>query len=398
MKKVLFYTLFLLGGLVFSQTYLPNLLSDYKYLNTIISFLTYTGLAYIMFFVGLEFNLKKSEIKSYKMDYVVAFTAATFPWIFTALYFLFTQYAMSDWMSVETWKEILFVGRFAAPTSAGILFAMLTAAGLAGTWVFKKIRILAIFDDLDTVLLLIPLKVMVIGMAWQLGVVLVVMVGLCFVAWIYLRKVDAPVHGFYPLLYSVLMALVCQGLYISSKTFDPNLPIHIEVLFPAFVFGLMISLTDKKMNQVHDQEKGLSIVGGIFMALVGLNMPYVLSQFDGYTSSMWWVLVGHVFMITILSNIGKMYVLFNYQNESTFKERLAVGFGMLPRGEVGAGVLIMAIGLGFSEKLLTIAMASLVFNFILTGLFIYIVKRLASPNENKEVIKSRKKLILNEVR
>ena len=37
------------------------------------------------------------------------------------------------------------------------------AAGLAATWLYKKARVLAIFDDLDTVLLMIPLKMMLIG-------------------------------------------------------------------------------------------------------------------------------------------------------------------------------------------------------------------------------------------
>ena len=57
----------------------------------------------------------------------------------------------------NSWTEALLAGRFAAPTSAGILFSMLAAAGLSGTWVFRKARVLAIFDDLDTVLLMIPL-------------------------------------------------------------------------------------------------------------------------------------------------------------------------------------------------------------------------------------------------
>jgi len=43
---------------------------------------------------------------------------------------------------------------------------MLAAAGLSATWMFRKARILAIFDDLDTVLLMIPLKMMMLGVRW----------------------------------------------------------------------------------------------------------------------------------------------------------------------------------------------------------------------------------------
>ena len=42
---------------------------------------------------------------------------------------------------------------------AGILFSMLEAAGMKETWLFQKARVLAIFDDLDTILLMVPLKV-----------------------------------------------------------------------------------------------------------------------------------------------------------------------------------------------------------------------------------------------
>ena len=378
MKKVFLYMLLLLVGLVTSQTYLPVALGENPNLMTFITFLTYTGLAYIMFFVGLEFNLDKKNIKSYKTDYIVAFTAATFPWIFSSIYFLFTLYPLASWTSFDAWKEVLFVGRFAAPTSAGILFTMLVSAGLAGTWVYRKIRILAIFDDLDTVLLLIPLKIMVIGMAWQLGVVLFFMIGLCLIAWFMLRKVDIPVRGWYPLLYSVGLAGVCQLIYIYSKKIDAATPIHLEVLFPAFVLGLIVSLSKKKMDDVHNHEGILGIVGGVFMVLVGLNMPYVIGELRSYDMSGWLELGGHVLMITILSNIGKMYVLFNYKAEATFRERLAVGVGMLPRGEVGAGILVMAIGLGFSGKIVTIAMASLFLNLMLTGVFIMIVKWLTT--------------------
>ena len=56
----------------------------------------------------------------------------------------------------DAWKENLLLSRFAAPTSAGILFTMLAAAGLRREWIYKKTQVLAIFDDLDTILLMIP--------------------------------------------------------------------------------------------------------------------------------------------------------------------------------------------------------------------------------------------------
>lgn len=45
---------------------------------------------------------------------------------------------------------------------------MLAAIGLKSSWIYKKIQVLAIFDDLDTILLMIPLQIMMIGLRWQL--------------------------------------------------------------------------------------------------------------------------------------------------------------------------------------------------------------------------------------
>ena len=47
--------------------------------------------------------------------------------------------------------------------------------------------------------------------------------------------------------------------------------------------------------------------------------------------------------ITLLSNLGKMFPLFCYRKEVHWRHRLAVAIGMWPRGEVGAGVLVISL-------------------------------------------------------
>jgi hypothetical protein len=73
---------------------------------------------------------------------------------------------------------------------------MIAAAGLGATWLFRKARILAISDDLDTVLLMIPLKMLMVGIAWQLGLIVVLMAALLVVAYIWLHRVNMPVYWF----------------------------------------------------------------------------------------------------------------------------------------------------------------------------------------------------------
>lgn len=317
--------------------------------------------------VGNEFDIDKSRPMQYMWDYIVAGTAATFPWLLCAWYFV-------SIMEVHSWKEALLIARFSSPTSAGVLFSMLAAAGLSLTWVFRKARILAIFDDLDTILLMIPLKILMVGMQWQLFLILLAIFLLLWLAWRYLHALRLPVSWPWIMFYSILITGLSEIIYLMSKQINEVVPIHLEVLLPAFVLGCML-----KKPVVHEDpiEHHVSTsISAVFMVLVGLSMPVI------HTEDVKWSLLGiHVLLITLLSNIGKMFPLFCYSKEATLRERLALSIAMFPRGEVGAGVLVISISYGFIGTTVTVAALSLALNLLLTGLFIGIVKKLIGNME-----------------
>ena len=60
---------------------------------------------------------------------------------------------------------------------------MLAALRLKRSWMYRKIQVLAIFDDLDTILLMIPLQILMIGLRWQLFVVVVIVFLLLWLGW-----------------------------------------------------------------------------------------------------------------------------------------------------------------------------------------------------------------------
>ncbi len=384
MKKVLFYSALLLAGLFISQAGPLLAPSLFVALAPFIKLATMFCLAYIMIGVGLEFDIDKSNVKQYGWDYAVAATAAAFPWIFCAVYFVFVMTPPDGWWAADTWKQSLLVSRFAAPTSAGVLFAMLAAAGLATTWVFKKARILAIFDDLDTVLLMIPLKILMIGLKWQLGIVVLVIAALLWIAWKYLHRVRWPVGGGALLGYAMVITLVCEAIYLGSKIIDDVVPIHLEVLLPAFVLGCLLVAPAHGGSSHQGNERVTGVITALFMIMVGLSMPAVGANTAATTSLLggvwpgWGSIALHVLVITVLSNLGKMFSLFCYRNEATFRERLAVSVAMFPRGEVGAGVLVISLAYGIGGPAVTVAMLSLALNLVCTGIFIAIVKRLLS--------------------
>lgn len=383
MKKVLLFSVLLVVGLILSQ-YLEVILGHSSAAREAVRILTMVMLAFIMIHVGYEFEIDRSRLKSYGFDYLVAATAAAFPWILCAVYFALFFFDPGQWSSFDVWTAALLAGRFAAPTSAGVLFSMLAAAGLSGTWFFRKVRILAIFDDLDTVLLMIPLKMLIVGLQWQLGVILVIMIILLWLAWKYLHRVRIPITWPWVIGYAGAIALISEVIYKASKVINDVVPIHIEVLLPAFVLGCVMAYPRDHDPHSDDSREGhqegpespqeqkvTTVVSATFMVLVGLSMPPI-----AVGSGSWQTIALHVLVITALANLGKMFPLFVYRKEAHWRERLAICIGMWPRGEVGAGVLIISLGYGIGGVMVTVAALSLALNILLTGVFIVIVKRL----------------------
>ena len=143
MKKIVLFSIFLILGLVCSQS-LPFVLGDvtFSQIKPFFDSMLYVCLAFIMINVGREFELDKSRWRSYTADYFIAMATAAAPWLLICFYYmvLLPSNYFTDWAA---WKETLLLSRFAAPTSAGILFTMLAAAGLKSSWVYQKTRVLA---------------------------------------------------------------------------------------------------------------------------------------------------------------------------------------------------------------------------------------------------------------
>mgnify|MGYP006986244540 FL=1 len=386
MKKVLSFSVFLLVGLAVSQV-LPFIAGDAtRSVKVVTDIFLYICLAFIMINVGREFEIDKSRWKSYALDYFVAMVAAAMPWLLIALYYIFVLFPSTQWGSGDLWKETLLISRFAAPTSAGILFTMLAALKLKSSWMYKKIQVLAIFDDLDTILLMIPLQVFMIGMKWQMAVILTVVIFLLVFGWKHMGRYGMRQDWKAILGYSVIVIVFTQGIYHVSEYFlGPHEGIHIEVLLPAFVLGMVMK---PQHIESRTEEKVSTAISYFFMFLVGVSMPQFIgldmnsqpANPDSVTASLpmmsWGMIAVHVVVVSLLSNIGKLMPLAFYRDRK-FSERLALSIGMFTRGEVGAGVIFIAISYNLGGPLLLISVLTIVLNLILTGGFVMLVKKLA---------------------
>ena len=384
MKKVLSFSAMLMIGLLLSQS-IPGVLSEgsYELARHGIEILLGVCLAFIMINVGREFEVDKSNIKVYAKDYLVAMLAAAMPWLLIAAYYIFVLMPSSWWSQAAVWKESLLLSRFAAPTSAGILFTMLAAIGLQKSWIYKKIKVLAIFDDLDTILLMIPLQIAMIGMQWQMGVILFVVIVLLWIGWKNMSSYSLRADWKSLLLYSALTYGVTYVVYLlTDHFFGEEGSVHIEVLLPAFVLGMVMKHGSKPSEA---DNRAANVVSLVFMLLVGMSMPLIHleespQQTDSVIASLpmisWGSIALHVVVVSLLSNIGKLVPMLFYRDHS-LKERFALSVGMFTRGEVGAGVIFIALGYHIGGPVLLISVLTLVLNLVLTGGFVLIVKRLA---------------------
>jgi len=414
MGKVSLFSFLLVFGLAVSQTADPRNIDSTDVFPWLQRVLTMAALGFIMIRVGNDFDIDKRRRGAYAWDYFVAMTAAAIPWILCALYFGLVMAPRLGWEDFRSWKHILLLSRFAAPTSAGILFSMLAAAGLASTWVFSKARLLAIFDDVDTILLLFPLQIWIDGFKWQFVVMVIVVPLILWVAWNYLHELALPLTWPWTMTYSLLLAILCEGADAMGRYFDPCTPLRLEILLPAFVLGCVIAPARVGGDQDAVLERpgelrAAAVVTGAFMFLAGASVPALgdlpkadappgtnavgsssgeepselPSQRSGTPS--WRALALDVVALTVLSNLGKMFPALCYRRESRRRERLALGVSLFPRGEVGTGVLVISLAYGIRGPALTAATLSLALNLVGTGLFILIVKQLLSGSAGQKM-------------
>lgn len=359
LASIFLFNLALICGIITSQ------IADFEHLKAPLFFLIDSLLSYIMMGVGLEFLIAKEKWKNYLVDYLVASLAAGLPWMFCFFYFFLYGSA--------TWQENLLLSRFAAPTATGILFTMLGLAGLGMTWMFRKIEVLVILDDLDTMLFLIPLQFLLSGGRFELICVAIAMIFLVFLGWRYMHSLKLPATRPWLFLYAIVIGGITEWLDIFHD-------LEVEVLLPSFILGLILynHFPQKSPSHLHEHafiepEKPLGIfidrgVKFFFMFLVGLLLPKIILDAPTLKN-----LALHVLWITLLMNLGKLVPFFFYKKEASLRERLALAVGMMPRGEMGAGILMLALGHGIKDTMAQAATLTLALNLLFTGVFISFV-------------------------
>jgi uncharacterized protein HemX len=81
-----------------------------------------------------------------------------------------------------------------------------------------------------------------------------------------------------------------------------------------------------------------------------------------------------------------MFPCFCYRDEADWQTRFALSLGMCPRGEVGAGIIVISIEAGIKGPAIELAVVCLVINLVLSGAFVTWTKQLARASEHRVAV------------
>jgi len=401
--KILVYSFLMCLGLAISQ-FIPQALDDE--FGFYVRLPAGIALSYIIVHVGLDFEIVKWRLPTYAVDFFVATSAALIPLV---VVFWYLKYVCGSHSLPEHWfipqalgtSQGLLLSVFSAPTSAGMLISMMEAADLKHTWVFKKASMLAILDDIDSLVFIAFMRILAISGAGvdlrHFGPVILT-VGLLTIAWFNIHKFVIPHSWPWVLMYAFILGTgfwIIEG--ITREFPHCNFIFVVAVLIPSFTLGCVTY--DPKMEtsqsykhiEIELSEEFIerqeyidshapcmeTFMGCAFMFFVGLSMPSLTALKTITTSA----LIFHVVMINILMLLGKLIICFFYSNETTKTQRIALGLAMCPRGEIGASVIIITIQTlkdQIDPSYLGIVVLSVIMNLVSSCALIVYVKKLAA--------------------
>lgn len=281
-------------------------------------FLAEIGIIILLFQVGLESNLHKL-IKIGPAAALVAFAGVVFPFLFG--YLLFTS------LGYETIVAV-FIGATLTATSVGITMRVLEDMHKINT---NEARIILAAADIDDVLALITLSV-IIGVI-EVGVISYFNIGKIIVfAVVFL--VASFFAGFFAsdMLYKIFQRLkVARTFVFTSLIFALTFAyianaIGLATIVGAFVAGLALQRSKDKVKIHHRIQTIGSIFVPIFFVMAGVMLD-IRILFDTEVLPL-------ILGLLAIAVVGKMLAgLFAFGKVKVNK--LAIGLGMIPRGEVG---------------------------------------------------------------
>ena len=310
------------------------------------------GVVLLLFSVGLETRM--SDLKKVgKSAVLVGVLGVIVPFIVGTLWAHGAGFV---------WVKSMFVAAAFVATSAGITARVLQELGVLRHTVSRVILGAAVIDDILAMLLLgVVSSMQQGGGAIDVGSLMLTLVSaigfLALFGWagtqVARRRsywLDKPISPHSPL--TIVLAL-CLGLaYLSSQ-------IGLAAIIGAFLAGTIASETKQREMLEKRTRPLLALLTPFFFVVTGAKVNlHALASWD----AMWMLLV-----VTVIAIVSKLLGGFLGALSLGKRNAAIVGFGMVPRGEVG--VVIAALGLAagvFSEQVYAVIVAMSLLTAVVT--------------------------------
>jgi Kef-type K+ transport system membrane component KefB len=284
------------------------------------------GVIILLFNVGL--HTKVEEIMQVgKNSLVVAFLGVAFPFIFGYLYTLIIDH---------TTVEAMFIGAAMVATSVGITARVFADLGIVETRTARIILGAAVIDDVIGLVVLAVVTGLGKGTLSFVKIGLITLEAVGFIIFLIIigrriiHRVVPRVAGFRTkdAVFS-LAILFCLLLSVVASYID------LAAIVGAFLAGMILSELNLEFNLSVKTESLYNFLVPFFFVILGTRVD--LSIFS-HPFLLWSALI-----ITLFAVLGKLLGCGIGALNLGGREALVVGFGMVPRGEVG--MIIASIGL-----------------------------------------------------
>jgi Kef-type K+ transport system membrane component KefB len=297
--------------------------------ETVLEVLPEIGVVFLLFEVGLGTPAKKL-LEVGKLSFMVAVLGVALPFGVGVSYLYATDHPG---------YEALFGGVALVATSVGITARIFSERGLLDTKVARVILGAAVFDDILGMIFLAVVSGLALGGFSWLGLGIVILEAAVFVFFLIFfgHRITRPmvrrVERFKTRNPAFAFALLfCLGLSVLAAE------IKIAAIVGAFLAGMVLSDYDaqfrlkEKFEPIYD-----FFVPFFFFALGAKLSPEAL--FNPAT-------IGVAGVITVIAILTKLVGCALPVWKLGFRNSVAVGWGMVPRGEVGAIVALVGLSAG----------------------------------------------------
>lgn len=294
------------------------------------------GVVLLLFAVGLETRL--DDVKRVGGSaFAVGVIGVVIPFIAGAIW----AHALTP-----NWPRSLFVAAAFIATSAGITASVLKQMGVLGRTESRVILGAAVIDDILAMLVLGVVVAVQAGGSLRIGRLAAVAgeaVGFVLVVgwlgtWMMRRGARVLARVRDPLTPLLVVLVLCLGLAWVSTRFG------LAAIIGAFLAGMIASETEQRRQLEEQMQPLLALLTPFFFVLTGARVE--LAQFA--SGAALWMLAG----ATVLALLTKLAGGWLGAIRLGPRSALAVGIGMIPRGEVGIVVAALGLSAGVFDQLM----------------------------------------------